>query len=218
MHTGKTLYGGPLGKVQEIKKLVDAGKFFAVSRPRQYGKTTMLRAMRKVQVHENYVVVSLDFQEINRSGFETEESFVQEFSRLIIKKQRIIPERPEKILEALNRYVSQDEAKVKLIELFVTLNDWCALSAKPVVMIIDEVDSATNNQVFLDFLSHLRDGYISRESGEIPTFQSVILAGVTDVKQLKGKVYRRRRAGKVSDLSLADYQWRGNIQCRRANA
>ena len=32
---------------------------------------------------------------------------------------------------------------------------------KGIVLIIDEVDSATNNQVFLDFLAQLRDGYIS---------------------------------------------------------
>lgn len=64
-------------------------------------------------------------------------------------------------------------------------------------MFIDEVDSATNNQVFLDFLGLLREGYISRESDDIPTFQSVILAGVTDVKHLKSKI-RPEEAGKVN--------------------
>ena len=33
-----------------------------------------------------------------------------------------------------------------------------------IVLIIDEVDSATNNQVFLDFLAQLREGYIRRDS------------------------------------------------------
>ena len=40
---------------------------------------------------------------------------------------------------------------------------------------IDEVDSATNNQVFLDFLAQLRGYYINRS--RFATFQSVILAG-----------------------------------------
>ena len=53
---------------------------------------------------------------------------------------------------------------------------------------IDEVDSASNNQVFLDFLGQLRDSYISRDTKGISTFQSVILAGVTDVKHLKAKI------------------------------
>ena len=74
-------------------------------------------------------------------------------------------------------------------ELFLTLGEWCEISEKPVVLIIDEVDSAANNQVFLDFLALLRDGYISRDTENIPTFQSVILAGVTDVKHLKSKIW-----------------------------
>lgn len=51
---------------------------------------------------------------------------------------------------------------------------------------IDEVDSATNNQVFLDFLVQLRAYYIDRDVQ--PTFQSVILTGVYDVMNLKRKI------------------------------
>ena len=42
--------------------------------------------------------------------------------------------------------------------------------------------------VFLDFLSGLRDGYISRDTDGNVVFQSVILAGVTDVKYVKGRI------------------------------
>lgn len=45
------------------------------------------------------------------------------------------------------------------------------------VLIIDEVDSATNIQMFWDFLSQLRDKYIARDTEGIATFQSVILMG-----------------------------------------
>ena len=51
---------------------------------------------------------------------------------------------------------------------------------------IDEVDSASNNQVFLDFLAQLRAQYIDRDIQ--PAFQSVILAGVYDIKNLKRKL------------------------------
>ena len=51
---------------------------------------------------------------------------------------------------------------------------------------IDEIDSATNNQVFLDFLAQLRGYYINRN--KYATFQSVILAGVCDIKNLKRKL------------------------------
>ena len=56
-------------------------------------------------------------------------------------------------------------------------------------MIVDEVDSATNNQVFLDFLAQLRSHYLKRaKNPKYRTFQSVILAGVTDVKHLKSRM------------------------------
>ena len=62
----------------------------------------------------------------------------------------------------------------------------CEVSEKPVVMLIDEVDSASDHQVFLDFLAQLRAYYLNRE--ESPTFHSVILAGVYDIKNLKAKI------------------------------
>lgn len=51
---------------------------------------------------------------------------------------------------------------------------------------IDEVDSASNNQVFLDFLAQLRSYYLDRD--KLAAFQSVILAGVYDVKNIKRKL------------------------------
>lgn len=53
------------------------------------------------------------------------------------------------------------------------------------VLIIDEVDQASDNQVFLHFLGMLREKYLSRKQGEDFTFFSVILAGVYDVKNIK---------------------------------
>ena len=79
--------------------------------------------------------------------------------------------------------------KVKLDELFRVFMRWFREAEKPIVLIVDEVDSATNNQVFLDFLAQLRSLYLKRERNRnIKTFQSVILAGVTDVRHLKNKI------------------------------
>ncbi|MCK5673124.1 MAG: AAA family ATPase, partial [Spirochaetales bacterium] len=57
-----------------------------------------------------------------------------------------------------------------------------------VVILIDEVDKSSNNQLFLSFLAMLRDKYLERNDGEDFTFKSVILAGVHDVKSLKLKL------------------------------
>ena len=55
-------------RVKEIKKLVDAGKYFTINRARQYGKTTTIDALYKVLIAEN-VVISLDFQDIEDGSF-----------------------------------------------------------------------------------------------------------------------------------------------------
>ena len=51
---------------------------------------------------------------------------------------------------------------------------------------IDEVDSACNNQVFVDFLAQLRSYYLYRD--KMPIFHSVILVGVYSIKNLKLKL------------------------------
>ena len=37
-------------------------------------------------------------------------------------------------------------------ELFLLLSGLCKVAEKPIVLMIDEVDNASNNQVFIDFL------------------------------------------------------------------
>lgn len=174
-------------RAREIKELVDDGKYFTINRARQYGKTTTITALRDCLLPE-YTVLSLDFQKISNAGFSTEEKFVQEFCRLIWNKRKTIGCLPENLLKKIEMWKDEKEPKTRLGEMFDMLSEWCETSGREIVLMIDEVDSATNNQVFLDFLAQLRDGYISRDTDGTPTFLSVILAGVTDVKHLKGKI------------------------------
>lgn len=51
---------------------------------------------------------------------------------------------------------------------------------------IDEVDQANNHKVFLDYLGMLRSKFLKRNTR--PTFQSVILAGVYDIKNLRQRI------------------------------
>ena len=184
-------------RVKEIKKMVDAGKYFTINRARQYGKTTTLNALRKALSSE-YVMVSLDFQGLGNASFRTEETFCRGFVGLILNKLEYNQiSVPEDIDEQMRKFITAGKEDNKLEDLMRLVRKWCAKSMLPVVLMIDEVDSATNNQVFLDFLAQLRDGYISRETDDIPAFQSVILAGVTDVKHLKGKI-RPEEAHKVN--------------------
>ena len=182
-------------RIEEIKKLVDAGEYFTINRARQYGKTTTLNALQEC-LKTDYTVVSISFEGIGNEGFEDEQSFVKALCRKIKREYRTgltLPERAERLFDG---FLERSGEKVKLDELFDAMLVWCEESERNIVFIIDEVDSATNNQVFLDFLAGFRDSYINRDTKGMAAFQSVILAGVTDVKHLKGKI-RVRIVGKL---------------------
>ena len=169
-------------RLSEIKKMVDAGEYFAINRARQYGKTTLLAALAEY-LKSDYKVISLDFQTISYGDFENEEKFVAAFSNEVLISEYDIP---EDIRSGLSRMADGKERNVTLSVLFRTLLQWCRISEKPLVLIIDEVDTATNNQVFVDFLAQLRAYYLRRM--QMPTFRSVILAGVYDVRNVKSKI------------------------------
>ena len=174
------------GHVEEIKKLVDAGKYFTMNRARQYGKTTTLTALQKY-LEKDFYVLSLSFEGIAEAEFNTEEGFIQAFCRLIRRKRKVLPFFPE-IYNKIDDFMKRTENRARYGEFFDFLMDWFEVSQRPIVLIIDEVDSATDNQVFLDFLAQLREGYISRDTDGVPAFHSVILAGVTDIKHIRSKI------------------------------
>ena len=177
-------------RLQEIKKMVDAGQYFTINRARQYGKTTTLTALAKYLAPE-YIVASLDFQSYGSDTFATADAFCRDFATgfcgavapMLDKGSRI-----ELLVRGLLEKAEDESKSFRLFHLATKLKEICAVASKPLVLQIDEVDSATNNQVFLDFLAQLREGYLSRETKGAPAFQSVILAGVTDIKYLKNKM------------------------------
>ena len=175
-------------RLKEIKKLVDAGEYFTINRARQYGKTTTLKALAEY-LKEAYIVISLDFQMLGNADFADENTFSLAFSdyllRTIGNRRNPVVGLNEDVLRELDSSVKKNSS-FPLRKLFACLSDLCDTAEKPIVLIIDEVDSATNNQVFLDFLAQLRGYFLTRD--ETPTFQSVILAGVYDVKDIKRKI------------------------------
>ena len=165
-----------------IRKMVEEGAYFTINKARQYGKTTILRALAHFLQGE-YEVVSLDFQRMSSLSFKDEQMFVASFSEELLYTIKNIPEEIESRLCAF----ADGTARLNSLQsLFRVLSMWCASTEKPIILIIDEVDTATNNQVFVDFLAQLRAYYLSRD--QLPTFQSVILAGVYDVRNMKRKL------------------------------
>ena len=175
-------------RVDEIKRLyVDRGKYFVINRGRQYGKTTTLRALAEY-LKDDYTVLPMDFQALGSDCFVDGPTFVLSFIDYL---EEIFSGR-EELRNAVseeayrNLIALRDQKRLGIDKLFRCLSGLCRTAEKPMVLIIDEVDSASNNQVFIDFLAQLRRYYLDRDIS--PTFQSVILAGVYDIKNLKLKI------------------------------
>ncbi len=174
-------------RLEKIKKLVDRGEYFVISRARQYGKTTTLKALEQY-LRSEYIVLSLSFQRMSTAKFQTEFTFAAAFAEELCRstRKKTFREREASIIQILEKREEEGGKEFDLVALFNALGEICALVEQPVVLMVDEIDSASNNQIFLDFLAQLRDGYLERE--ELATFHSVILAGVYDIRNLKLKI------------------------------
>lgn len=172
-------------RLKEIKKMIERGDYFTINRARQYGKTTTLKALEYF-LKEDYLVISLDFQMLSASKFKNENTFSVAFATDFLEALMFSEQlSTSKEVNDLKYRLENQKETLELFELFRHLSKICATSPKPIVLMIDEVDSASNNQVFVDFLAQLRGYYIKREVR--PIFQSVILAGVYDIKNIQQK-------------------------------
>ena len=168
-------------KLDDIKKLVEKEKYFIINRPRQYGKTTTLLALEN-NLKDKYLVISISFEGIGNVVFSTEREFCRKFIELIEINLEYYNENLNKKLLDLSKNIDDFVSLSRTISSFIKEID------KEVILIIDEVDKSSDNQIFLDFLGMLRNKYLDREKGRGVTFKSVILAGVYDIKNLKLKL------------------------------
>lgn len=170
-------------KLIETMKLIDKGRYFIINKPRQYGKTTTLFLLNKIlRNDENYLPIKISFEGIGDSIFEKEESFCNVFLKIIAENLSLKD-------KELSLFLDEERDKVEnLSDLSSVITKLINKANKKVVLMIDEVDKSSNNQLFLSFLGMLRNKYLLRNEEEDITFHSVILAGVHDVKSLKIKI------------------------------
>ncbi|MCL2689304.1 MAG: AAA-like domain-containing protein [Chitinispirillia bacterium] len=164
-------------KISQITLLVERGKYFSINRGRQYGKTTTLFLLEK-RLQDGYTVISISFEAVDDSTFETPENFCQ---GLLNRCANYLENRG---ISAAEEWRDASVTSFSLLDAFLT--NICR--DKKYVLMIDEVDKSSNNTTFLKFLGVLRDKYLLRNAGKDYSFQSVILVGVYDIKNLKLKM------------------------------
>ena len=174
-------------RLEQIKEMVDRGDYFCINRGRQYGKTTTLSLLKK-KLETQYIVFSISFEGIGEASFASDESLAYVFLYLLHESIDYgeVTQASEPMRKLIAESVAEEEGKIPVLKLSGLISKLCTISGKPIVLLIDEVDQAGNYKAFLEFLGLLREKYLRRM--ERPTFQSVILAGVYDIKNLKLKI------------------------------
>ena len=173
------------GRVAQIKRMVDDNEYFCINRGRQYGKTTTLNTLKKALDHD-YCTFLLSFEGLADSAFESIEKLGAEILWMLARciKYRMVKNASNELIDLINTLGKQDIISARTFS--DALTEMNVITSHPIVLMIDEVDQAGNFPVFIKFLGLLRDDYLRRN--ELPTFQSVILAGVYDIKNLKLKI------------------------------
>lgn len=173
------------------QRYIDRGSYFVINRGWQYGKTTTQQALAEY-LKEDYIVLSMDFQKIGLKEFQNENNFSRAFARMFVAAFQDTEIENKAELTGPIVSLAKQEKSVTLSALFAQLSIFCGKAPKPVVLMIDEADIdvcdayTVNDQVFLDFLGLLRGYYL--DCSNTPTFQSVILTGVYDIRNLKLKL------------------------------
>jgi len=183
-------------KIEEIFDMVEYGYYFTINRGRQYGKTTTIGKLRK-RLPADYICASISFQGSTDKMFSDEEGFCKGLLSRIYRS--LLSEHKEEA----KLWLDENVTDLDKLDFFIT--ERCI--DKKVVLIIDEADKASNNNLFVEFLGMLREKYLMRNAGDDNTFHSVILAGVYDVRNLKQKMITQGKYTPSAGESSQNSPW-----------
>ncbi len=174
-------------RLEQLEKMIQEGAYFAINKARQYGKTTTLYLLKK-RLEAEYAVFSISFEGVGEEAFVDSDSISRMFCGLLYDTifYKEVIDIPDEATKLLHDIITDKESKISLRELSNVISKICRMICRPVVLMVDEVDQAGNFKSFIEFLGMLREKYLKRDTR--PAFQSVILVGVYDIKNLKLKI------------------------------
>ncbi|KJJ84659.1 ATPase domain protein, prokaryote domain protein, partial [Candidatus Omnitrophus magneticus] len=166
----------PLRNQKNIFDLIKKEQYFTIHAPRQTGKTTLLHELaHRLNKEGNYISVVFS---VESAGYR---SITEE-----IGNRKII----DSLYNASAGYLNkkncppQPEKYKKKLTLENYLIDWASSQPKPIVLLLDEIDSLYDD-VLVSILRQLRNGFQIRPK-RFPS--TVALVGLRDVREYKTKV------------------------------
>ena len=160
----------------EVRRFIRDKRYFVLHAPRQTGKTSALLALRDLlNAEDDYRCVYA-----NVEGGQTAREDVEQVMRTILDElaSRARSNGDEFLDEVWPDILTRSGPHGALRE---ALTRWAEAAPKPLVLLIDEIDSLIGDSL-LSVLRQLRAGY-DRRPGSFP--QSVILCGVRDVRDYR---------------------------------
>ena len=179
---------------QEIKTMVDQGRYFSMFAPRQSGKTTFLYHLFK-ELHKDqmYAAVLLNFQKYRTISIEQFYAQIQKYlyRQLTDRLTALNCEKLDEITSFLDQHRLTDH--LSFGDLFEKLNR--IIEYKKIVIFIDEFDGIPREELE-NFLTTLRDLYLEYKGVKQKTLYSVGLIGIRNITKLI--------VGGVSPFNIAD--------------
>lgn len=164
----------------DVMSLIDQKKYFVLHAPRQVGKTTYLLALRDHLNQEGQYQCLYFNVEAAQAARENVQQGIQAILSLIGLGANI--SLGDSYVESIWPEVLQrGGANAALTE---TLTRWAQHSDKPLILLIDEIDSLVGDTL-ISVLRQLRTGYPQRPA-LFP--QSIILCGVRDVRDYRLRI------------------------------
>ncbi len=126
-------------KLRKVLDLIEAGEYFTINRPRQYGKTTTMSVMnRLLQTKPEYLSILTSFEGVGDLVFQDEKSFSGMFLELLEKRIR-----QQGFLNWADFLKAESLITTGLKEMSVTITELVRRSGKKIVLFIDEVDKSS---------------------------------------------------------------------------
>jgi hypothetical protein len=179
---------------QNIRTMIDNGRFFSIFAPRQSGKTTFFtETCKQLHADPTYVAIMLSFQDnkdLNSTQFYGQiERYL--YRQLTERLQAVGCEKLDNVSRLLDSHHLSDHISFKL--LFEELNR--LIRFKKIVIFIDEFDGIPTGELG-KFLTALRELYQNYKSIKEKALYSVGLVGIRDITKLV--------VGGVSPFNIAD--------------
>ncbi len=172
-------YIPPLERIDldDVRQLIAAQKYFVLHAPRQTGKTSCLLALRDLLNQEGHYACVYGNVEVGQSAREEVEVALRTIAGQLASRAKITLG-DNFLFEQIPALRAEDGGQGLLNRL---LTVWAAHSAKPLVLLLDEIDSLIGDTL-IAVLRQLRAGYDQRPA-HFP--HSLILCGVRDVRDYR---------------------------------